>query len=125
MTRFKGPMFNSYHNQNGQPKKVLVWKPGTQSIRQQVKNLKLKCSPILDSRDPAVLAVAQRAVKATLDEPNPVFGYLHLFAAGMDAAVETGKSWTDCMTEILDAFDRKDGVDPVELVLQPATVVSH
>jgi hypothetical protein len=76
-------------------------------MRQRLRHLRQVVQPLLDSRDPEVMAVAARLIAAVQDEPNPEFSALHLAGAAIDAAEQRQQPWTDAMTFILDEFDRR------------------
>lgn len=107
----KGPIFPSFLNPNLGPKKILVWAPGTQSVRQCKKNLRLKSKHILDSKDPTIVAVGDRVIRGVCHEPDPEYSALHLICAALDASEDTGESWVTCMTYMMDRFENKDGAE--------------
>jgi hypothetical protein len=101
----KGPFMPSMKDQTGRNKKVLVWTPGTQSTRQQKRNLRNKARAVIDSDDPAIIAAGDRVLCAVCGEPDPEFSALHLFNAAIDMADSTGESWATCMNYVMDKFD--------------------
>lgn len=103
----KGPLFPSFQNQNTDPKKIMVWKPGTQSTRQQKKNLRNKARVIIDSKDPQIIATGDRVIRSVCAEPDPEYSALHLFCAAMDLSDDCGESWVTCMNHLMDTFEGK------------------
>lgn len=107
MTTFKGPVFPSFRNPGAGGGMHKVWPPGHQGMAQRLRYLRRIVQPILDSRDPEVVATATRLIAAVKDEPNPEYSALHLAGAAIDAANARQQSWTDAMNFILDEFDRR------------------
>lgn len=101
-----GPIFKSFYRQQDSPNKM-QWKRH-QGSRQQVRYLRHRCDHLLNSKDPAIIAVGDRVIMAVKDEPNPEYGALHLMAAGLDASEQTGVSWIDAMTYLLNKFDNME-----------------
>lgn len=94
-------------NQNTEPKKILVWKPGTQSTRQQKRNLRNRVRHIIDSTDEQTVAVGDRVIRSVCEEPDPEYAALHLFCAALGMHEDTGEPWVKCMTYLMDKFDGK------------------
>lgn len=117
MTKFKGPVFESFRNPGAGGGLHKVWPTGHQGMRQRLRHLRHQVQPLLDSRDPEVMAVSARLIAAVKDEPNPEFSALHLAGAAIDAARERQQSWTDAMTFILDEFDRRHDTPNATFVL--------
>jgi hypothetical protein len=74
--------------------------------RAQLRNLRQRAHKILDSKDPEIVMIGQRVIEATKDEPNPLFGALHLINAGLEAAEQTETTWVVAMRYLLDEFER-------------------
>lgn len=87
-----------------------------QSTREQVRRLQKRCAEITQSTDVEINRVGDRVLASCLNDPNPGFSTLHLYAAGLDRAEEMKISWSQAMTEILDEF----GVEK-NLTFDPAT----
>lgn len=112
--QFKGLVFPSFHNQHHSEKKRMEWVPHS-STRQQMRNLRKKVQPIIDSKDPAVIAMGQKIIQAALDEPVPEFGSLHLMSAAMDISDDSGVPWVEAAQYLLDKFEeQKDQHIPSE-----------
>lgn len=74
----------------------------------QLRNLRHKCASILKQTDSQSVTVRRRAFEATKDEPNPEYGRLHLMAAALDAADQTGESWVTCLHYFLERFEAQE-----------------
>lgn len=106
--RIQGPIFPSFHNQRTGTKKILVWKPGTQSVRQVKKNLRNKAKQILDSKDELIIRAGDRVIYSVRADPDPEYSALHLFCEAIDMRDDTGESWVTCITYLMDKFDEID-----------------
>ena len=100
----KGPIFDSFRNQHFGMKKILVWKPGTQSLRQRLKYLSQQCRTILDSRDSEVIRVGQLVLEACRPDVHPKLTALILTNAGLEASNSTGESWPVCTAYLVNKY---------------------
>jgi len=94
-----------------------VWPAGHQGMAQRLRHLRHQIQPILDSKDPEVMATAARMIAAVKDEPNPEFSALHLAGAAIDAARERQQTWSDAMNFILDEYDRRQAAEHATFTL--------
>jgi hypothetical protein len=104
---FKGPYFRSYQTAQLDTTQKLQWHAHC-GTRVQLRNLRQKCRPILDSKDPEIKAMGQQLIAAVQEEPNPEFGALHLIAAALDASADTGTTWVEAMAYFLRKFQEME-----------------
>jgi len=102
----KGIHMLSYLDQESKKQKM-VWRPGLQGVRQQLRYLRNATRHILDSKDPNVIKAGDRVIQACENEPNPEYGILHLYYAAVEACRDTGEPWDVCMNYFMDKFDAK------------------
>jgi hypothetical protein len=115
---YKGKWMPSFARQlDTVNKKILIWKPGAQSTKQCKRNLRTKVKHIIDSTDPVVISIGDRVIRSVCHEPDPEFTALHLFAAGLDMAVETSQPWVVCMNYLMDKFDGKIQTSELEVTV--------
>lgn len=92
---------------SGEPtrKLVKIWLPH-QNVRQQIRNLKRRVQPIIDSKDPDIILAGLRAMQATQDEPDPEFGALHLMASALDISEEMKLPWAQVMNDLINTYNQ-------------------
>jgi hypothetical protein len=100
----KGPMFPSFLHQQAGGTDGALMEAGVQSLRQRMKNLTLRCRPIIDSRDPETVRVGRLVIEACQREPNPKLASLVLINAAIEAADSTGEPWPVCASVIVSNF---------------------
>jgi hypothetical protein len=100
----KGPVMPSFVQAKAGTKKIMVWKPGTQSIRQRMKYLTRACASILDSKDPDTVRVGGLIFKACEAEPRPRYAALVIMNAAREASESSGADWPTCASVLIHQF---------------------
>lgn len=62
--------------------------------------------------DPASVAARERVVRAVANEPDPVYGVMHLTHVALQAAEGTRSSWAESMNFLLDKFEERVDAPP-------------